>query len=199
MKKQIVIIHGGDTFDTYEEYLLNLRNLSLNFERTKLKGWKESLGQKLGDEYEIIMPTMPNKANAKYLEWKIWFDKLVPFLESEVILIGNSLGAIFLPKYLSENDFPKKVVATFLVAAPFDAEGTDYSLADFVLPSSLERFEKQGGKIFIYQSKDDPVVPFANAEKYKKSLPNAELCPFEDRQHFGQLEFPEIIEKIKKL
>lgn len=31
MKKQIVIIHGGDTFDTYEEYFEFLKNRQIDF------------------------------------------------------------------------------------------------------------------------------------------------------------------------
>jgi hypothetical protein len=38
----------------------------------------------------------------------------------------------------------------------------------------LSLLEKNGGKIFLYQSKDDSVVPFVNVEKYAKELPNAE-------------------------
>ncbi len=199
MKKQVIIIHGGDVFDSYEAYLSDLKNSTLDFERMKFKGWKDTLGEKLGTDYDVILPMMPNKANAKYVEWKIWFEKMIPFFELEVILIGHSLGGIFLAKYLSENKFPKNIMATFLVAAPFSNEGADYSLADFIVYPPLNRFAEQSKKIYIYQSKDDPVVSFPNSDKYKALLPNAELCMFEDRQHFNQKEFPELIEEIKNL
>jgi predicted alpha/beta hydrolase family esterase len=48
-------------------------------------------------------------------------------------------------------------------------------------------------------SKDDPVVPFEHAGMFKKALPDAEVMAFEDREHFNQETFPEIIELIKKL
>lgn len=201
MKKQIVIIHGGDTFDTYEEYLSGLKNWQIDFEeyRSGKTGWKSNLGKDLGSEYEAIMPNMPSKFNAKYLEWKIWFEKFIPFLEQEVIFVGHSLGGIFLAKYLSENSYPKKIVAVFLIAAPFNTENTDFSLADFTLPESLALLEKQAGKIFLYHSKDDPVVPFSAFENYKKALASAEARIFGDRGHFNQENFPELIEALLKL
>lgn len=201
MKKQVIIIHGGDTFQTYEEWFSYLQNKEFNFERFSrdIKGWKDNLRKELGDEYEVIMPEMPNKQNAKYAEWKIWFEKLFPFLNPEVILIGHSLGGIFLAKYVSENDFPKKIVATFLVAACFDDKVSGYPLGDFSLDSDLSNFEKRGGNIFLYHSKDDPVVPFADVKEYKNALPGATERIFDNRGHFHQGELPEIIDEIKSI
>src|SRR3989344_3659970 len=105
MKTQIVVIHGGDTFDTYEQYLSFLKNYKIDFERFRenKKDWKATLAEKLGENYEVISHSMPNKRNAKYIEWKIWFEKFIPFLNPEVILVGHSLGGAFLAKYFSEN------------------------------------------------------------------------------------------------
>ncbi len=74
MKKQAVLIHGGDTFENYEDYI----NFLKNFEIPDLsyfkddKNWKGSLGEKLGEDYEVLSPSMPSKINSKYSEWKIW-------------------------------------------------------------------------------------------------------------------------------
>ncbi len=200
MKKQIVAIHGGDSFDTHEEYVSFLKSFEIdNLEYFIRDNWKATLQEKLGDSFEVILPRMPNPFDARYAEWKIWFDKLVPFLSDGVTLIGHSLGGIFLAKYLSENKFPKTITATILVSAPFDDEEDEESLVDFVLPPSLELFASQGGKIFLYQSKDDTSVPPIECEKYKKALPNARVMMFEDKGHFTQEEFPELVESIKNL
>lgn len=98
----------------------------------------------------------------------------------------------------SENNISRKIKATILVAAPFDDEKSGKSLADFKLSSSLESFVKHGGKIYLIQSKDDPEVLFEQLEKYKKALPNAKTMIFENREHFNQESFPEIVELIKK-
>lgn len=201
MKKQVVVIHGGDTFDTYKEYLKFLKEWEIDFEdyRNGKSDWKKGLAEELGSGFEVIVPNMPNKINAKYLEWKIWFEKFVSHLNSEVILVGHSLGGTFLAKYLSENKFPKKILATFLVAPAYDDENADYSMADFQIPKSLDGLVEQGGKIFIYGSGDDPVVPAEDFEKYAQSLKNAEFRKFSDRGHFNQEKLSELIEDIKSL
>lgn len=137
--------------------------------------------------------------NAKYSEWKIMFDKLRPFFKNDLALIGHSLGGIFLAKYLSENKFPKKIRATFLVAAPYCDKNSKYSLGDFSLPENLNKFRKQGGEIFICHSQDDPFVSFADFKKYKHALPEAKEMIFKNRKHFNQTEFPELAGQIKKL
>lgn len=198
MKQQILIINGGSTFDTYDEYLSDLKNLELDFERLGRKGWKSWLKAEFEETFDIIIPKMPNPNNAKYNEWKIWFEKLIPFLKDDIILIGHSLGGIFLAKYLSENDFPKKIRATYLIAPPYDDKDSEYSLNDFILPKNLKKLSTQSGNVFIYHSKDDPIVPFVDAKKYKERLPKAELCVFRDREHFNQEKFPELLESIEK-
>ena len=193
MKKQIIVIHGGDTFETYEEYIFSLKSFEIDFEKMMSKGWKDNLEKDLGRGFEVVLPRMPNSFNAKYLEWKIWFEKIISFFENEVVLIGHSLGGIFLAKYLSENKFPKEILATFLVAAPYDDKNSDYSLADFTLKKDLGLLQNQFGKLFIYQSQDDDVVSFADFKKYKKALPNANFREFKNKRHFRQENFPEII------
>ncbi len=198
MKKQVVVIHGGDTFETYEEYLNFLRGYEIDIERYKSdkRDWKPWLRQRLGSDYEVILPIMPNKTNARFDEWKIWFEKFIPFLHDNVLLIGHSLGGTFLAKYLSENQFKKKIKAVFLVGAVYGRDSEGYSLVSFTLPTNLNL---QTETIYLYHSKDDSVVPFSALEQYKKALPNAQIRIFEDRGHFNQEEFPELAQDILNL
>jgi hypothetical protein len=198
--KQIVAIGGGNVFPTYEEYFSSLKDFipeSIEYFKES-QDWKSSLQNTLGDAYEVLIPRMPNRNNAKYLEWKIWFEKIFPFLNDEVILVGHSLGASFLAKYLSEESFPKKIVATLLVAGPYDSDG-QRAMVEFNLPDSLTLLAQQGGKIFLYHSKDDPVVSFSELAKYQEALPHAKARIFENRQHFNQESFPELVSDIKSL
>jgi len=70
------------------------------------------------------------------------------------------------------------------------------SLANFELKRPVSNLIKYTDKIFLYQSKDDDIVPFTNVEKYKQDLPNAKLLVFENRGHFNQEEFPELVENL---
>ncbi len=200
MKHQVVVIHGGDTFDTYASYLAFLKDFQIDFERYRVSkpGWKRTLGEKLGTGYEVIAPDMPDKANAKYVEWKIWFEKFIPYLEPEIILVGHSLGGTFLIKYLSENAMPKKVLGLFLIAPCFESTAED-SLADFVLQGSLSLVSQQAPDITLYHSEDDPVTPFANFKKFQSKFPGATARTFRDRGHFNQDVFPELIADIRAL
>ena len=139
MAKQIVLIHGGTTFETYEEYMAYLRSIKLTLEKIQKKDWKDNLANAL-PEFQVIYPKMPNAKNARYEEWKIWFEKLFPLLNNEVILVGHSLGAIFLAKYLSENTFPKKIKSLHLVAGPYDDTDCDEPLADFSLSGPVQNY-----------------------------------------------------------
>jgi len=198
MKKQIVVIHGGDTFESKEQYFKFLNNFEIDIERYKTSrdDWKPWLRQVLGDDYEVIIPIMPNKTNAQYDEWKLWMDKIMPFLNDDVILVGHSMGGSFLAKYLSESKFPKKIKAVFLIAAMFDYDDDGYSLQSFALPENLDL---QTDKIFLYHSKDDTVVPYRSLENFKAKFPNATVRTFEDRGHCNQETFPELAEDIKNL
>lgn len=196
MKQQVIVIHGADSFKSYERYLDALKNWEVALESFLPKNeWKMHLQEELGNDFQVLSPRMPNKQNARYAEWKIWFEKILPFVADGVILIGHSQGGLFLAKYLSENVFPKKIKALLLVAPPFS--NTEH-IGDFVLGESLENISQQCEIIHLYQSEDDPVVPYDEVERYKKALPMAEMHIFKDRGHFLQEDFPELLEEIKK-
>lgn len=193
-KRQVIVIHGGNSFRTHKEYISFLKKLRIDFARyrTGKKNWKGTLGAALGRKFEVVAPDMPNKMNAQYDEWKLWFRKFIPHLQRGVILVGHSLGGTFLAKYLSENTFPKKIRATLLVA-PSLAAGS------FVPPRNLKELEKQGGRIFLYHSRDDRVVSFAHFMEYQKRLPRTISRVFKNRGHFNQARFPELVRDIRSV
>lgn len=197
--RQLVVIHGGDAFDSYVNYIEHLKAIEVKLEDFDRKGWKPWLFTELGDAYQIFPLRMPNASNATYLEWKIWFQKYLPFLEDGVVLLGHSLGGIFLAKYLSENEVPVSVKATILISPPFDTDSEAGSLGDFVLPDSLDGLAQRGGEIHIFHSEDDQVVPYTEVDKYKTHLPSATIHRFKDRGHFVNETFPEALELIRSL
>ena len=143
---------------------------------------------------------MPLQDNARYDDWKIHFERYLPKLKNHIILIGSSLGGIFLAKYLSENKFPKKILSVYLICPPFDNTLPSEDLVNgFKLKSNLSLIEKNCRKINLLFSKDDGVVPVAHAEKYKKKLKNASIIIYKSKNgHFNISKFPELIKMIKK-
>ncbi len=198
-KIQILIIHGGMTFKNTKDYLhfLKTRKVSLQ----KKTSWTDDyLQDKLGQKIEIIRPRMPLQDNAKYNHWAIHFKKYITQLKGEVILIGISLGGIFLAKYLSENRLQNKVLSTYLICPPFD--NTLYNedlVGGFQLKSDLSLIESNCINLYILFSKDDDVIPVSHAKKYQQKFKRAEVIVYPSKNgHFQISKFPEIIKLIKR-
>lgn len=202
-KQQVFYIHGGSAYSNYDDFLEVLRTRTIRDlpGAETLKKWTATLVEDLGEEYEVFMPSMPNSQNAKYQEWKIWFERYFEYLKDDIILLGWSQGAYFLVKYLLENDLPFKVKALVLLAGPFDNEGLvgedggDFAFAN----TKVGELARKTDNIFILHSEDDPIVPFSAAQKYKMALPGAKLVTFTDKNHFLVEKFPELLDIITEI
>jgi uncharacterized protein len=199
-KSQIFIIHGGTTFKSKKDFLNYLKIKKVSLE--KKTSWAlEYLDKNLGKYFQIVRPKMPLKEDAKYEEWKIFFERHFPLLKNNITLIGVSLGGIFLAKYLSENKFPKKIKAVFLICPPFDntTEGEDL-VGGFRLQKDLNKLDNSSKNVYLMFSKDDPIVPISHADKYRQRLKKANIIIYENKNgHFMVEKFPELIKIIKKL
>ncbi len=197
-KRQILIIHGGMTFKSDKDYVkwLQTREISLK----ERKRWQADLEKKLGSRFEVMRPRMPLSENAKYRDWKITFERYIPLLRKDAILIGNSLGGIFLAKYLSENKLPRAALSVYLVCAPFDDTLPTEDLAGgFKLKKDLSFIGKNCKNLHILFSADDDIVPVAHAEKYRKALPDAHIGIYKNKKgHFTAPRFPEILKLIER-
>jgi predicted alpha/beta hydrolase family esterase len=199
-KKQIIFIHGGMTFKNKKDYFSYLKNKEISLDK-RIRWNEEYLDKELGKNFQIIRPNMPLSQYAEYKDWKIWFEKYIPYLRSNVILVGVSLGGIFLAKYLSERNFSKKILATILICPPFDdtLSGEDL-VGGFKLKSDLSLIERNSKNLILMFSKNDDVVPIKHAEKYKSKLKNAKVIIYKNKNgHFKVAKFPEIIKIIKTL
>ncbi len=199
LKPQIFFVHGGMTFYNKKNYFhyLKTREISL----VKKVSWTgEYFHKKLGRDCDIIQPRFPLEDDAKYADWKIYFTRFFPYLRDGVILIGSSLGGIFLARYLSENRFPKKIRSVYLVCSPFDKSGLLEDLGGgFRLKSDLSLITKNCPRVTFLFSQNDDVVPAAHAGKYAKKLPQARVIVYPHiKGHFRISEFPEIIKMIRE-
>lgn len=197
MKKQIIFIHGGDSYNTYEEYFENLKKKEVTLEYfLRERKWGQNLQEDLVENYQVLSPNMPNKNNARYEEWAILFEKIIALVDDSIILIGHSLGAMFLVKYLAENTIPKRIAGLFLVAGPHNNTA---DIGRWRIPDSLENIETQCKNIHLFHSEDDPTVPVSELEIFEKAIPSAKIHLFKDRGHFVQPHFPELIEIVKNI
>jgi len=160
MKKQILFIQGGGE-GAYEEdgkLVVSLQNT-------------------LGDAYAVYYPQMPNERDPDYELWKAQIRKDLAVLQSEVILIGHSLGSSFLLKYLAEEKIEKAIAGIFLMATPYwGGDGWQYEGYErIVLPEGFASKLPGGAPIFLYHSRDDDIVPFAHLALYAEKLPQATI------------------------
>ncbi len=198
-KTQIFLVHGGTTFKNRTDYIDFLKHRKIRL-KEKICWSDEYIRKKLDDKFEIIKPRMPLQDNAKYKDWKIYFERFIPHFKDNVILIGSSLGGIFLAKYLSENKLPKKILSTFLICPPFDNSIPEEDLVGgFELSSDLTLLDNCSKKLYLMFSRDDDVIPISHAKKYQEKLKNAKIITYKSKNgHFNISEFPEIIKMIKE-
>jgi predicted alpha/beta hydrolase family esterase len=194
--EQVLIIHGGHSFSSYDRYIEALRADEIDYERLKPQTqWKSWIAGQLPD-IDVLLPTFPNKDNAVFDEWTIYFEKLLPFLKDDVQIIGHSLGAMFLAKYLNQRPLNKPVKRLVLIAGGYDDE-TDGDLGSFKVTSAAN-LPKSAKEIHLFHSKDDPVVPFTELAKFHSDLPTASIHMLENRGHFNDAAFPELLELLKQ-
>lgn len=198
--RQLIIINGWSVFRDNNDFCESLAKKKYDPFEDK-RDWKDRLIIQAKDTHQCINPMMPNSRNAIYRAWRIRFEKIFSYLNDDgVILIGHSLGGMFLLKYLSERGFPKKIHQLHLVSSVIDEswiEDEEKYLGDFVFDlKGLANIQSKTDRIFVYHSTDDPMVPYSHAERLASYLPSAKLITFNDRGHFKQPEFPELLENI---
>ncbi len=201
MKKQIILLKGWEAKENFKDFYDFLESQDFNpYEENELK-WSDILDRDLWEDFEVIKFPRPNSGFADYKAWKIIFEKTIPYLKQNFILLGHSLGATFLVKYLEEDDkydLKDKVEKIFLVAPAYKDDEKEV-LWNFNFSKPLDNLKKIQEKIIIFWSKDDFIVAFSNIKDFKIELPKAKFMIFENRGHFLQEDFNELIKLLKNI
>ena len=206
MKKQFIYINGWVPKENFSSYYDMLEKLEYNPYEEKFLSWNKTLGEKLWDDWEYFRAPLHNRDFADYTAWKIMFEKMIPYLNSEIYLAGWSLGWSFILKYIGENDGildPKtwkkiKIKKLFLLAtAVSDTPEELMGNFAFDLEEVYTRVARWCWEIYIYHSTDDDIVPYEQSLLIKNYFPEAIFRDFYDRGHFyKESELPELIEDI---
>lgn len=184
MKKQVLFIHGAGE-GAYEAD----------------KQLAASLQQSLGPEYEVHYPVMPDEENAPYEQWKHQIETELATMQEPIILIGHSVGASIVLKYLSEIEVKKSIAGISLIANPFwGGSGWRYEgYEELALPKEFPTRLPKGASLFLYHSRDDEVVPFAHLALYADHLPQATVRELDGRGHQLNNDLSEVAADIKSL
>lgn len=166
MKKQVLFIHGAGGYEEDMKMAASLRDM-------------------FGAAFDMRYPKMPDEDSLEYKAWKNQIAKELAAMDGEVILVGHSLGASVLLKYLSEERVGKPVAGLFLVAVPYwGAE--DWEVKEYTLREDFASRLPDEPPIFFYHGRDDEVVPFGHLALYEAKLPWATFRGFDGLGHqFG--------------
>lgn len=132
----------------------------------------DNLQAGLGQAYQVHYPEMPDADNPKYAAWRDKIAQESASLEGQVVLVGHSLGASLLLKWLSETPLVQPLAGLFLLAPPY-WDDPEWRIAEYVLRQDFASTLQQGLPVFLYHCQDDEVVPFAHLALYKAHLPQA--------------------------
>jgi len=131
-----------------------------------------SLSKHLGANYNVRYPKMPDDKASPDFGWGEKIGSEIAATPGEVILIGHSLGASMLLKFLSENAVNRPIRGLFLLATPFWSGEEDWQKGlklheDFgsALPKDVP--------IFLYHNRDDEEIDISHLAKYETKLPQA--------------------------
>ena len=166
----------------------------MGYECVKCCGWNYLHLQKLNDieGFTCDLRNMPDPITARRSIW-------LPFMKDELgvdedtVIIGHSSGACAAVRFAEEN----KVAGLILVGA-YTTDGGDATEAASGYFEDEWRWEKareNAGFIVLFGSTDDPFLPWSEQETVATSL-GAELHKYEDRGHFMDSKFPELIKAV---
>ncbi|MCQ6563767.1 RBBP9/YdeN family alpha/beta hydrolase [Paenibacillus mendelii] len=181
MKRHILFIQGGGqgAYEADEKLAMHLQD-------------------SLGSDYDVLYPRMPDEEKPVYEAWRDVIAEDLAGQDGEVIVVGHSLGASFLLKYLSEEEFTTPIAGVFLIASPYwGAE--DWEVGEYMLSEDFAWKLSGIQRIFFYHSRDDVWVPFAHLAMYAEKLPKAVLREFDGRGHQFNNDMTEVAQDIKSL
>jgi predicted alpha/beta hydrolase family esterase len=179
MKRLVLFIHGAGEGAYEEDGLL-----------------AASLQTALGPIYEVRYPKMVNEASPEYADWKPQIASELAALDGEIFLVGHSVGASVLLKYLSEELVEQPVAGLFLLAAPYWGADEFWSWDEVQLPKDIAAKLAGIPRIFLYHSRDDEIVPIAHLALYAARFPQATIREVDGRGHQFGNDLADIAEDI---
>ena len=181
MKNRVLFVHGGGQGAHEED-----------------KKLATSLEDALGIGYEVRSPKMPNEDSPEVEAWKVRISEELAAMDGEVVLVGHSLGAFVLLKYLSEEEPEKPVAGLFLVAAPYIGTG-GWEVEEGALREDFASGLPEGLSVFLYHGREDEVVAFEHLALYAEVLPRATIREFDGRGHQFDEDLSEVALDVQEL
>jgi uncharacterized protein len=182
MRKQVLFVQGGGE-GAYKD-------------DAKLAA---SLGRELGPDYQVRYPAMPNEDEPDYTAWKQRIAEELEAMGDGTILVGHSIGASVLMKFLAESEPKQSLAGIFLIAAPFWHDDDVWRWKEVELPKDVSTRLPDAVRLFLYHGRDDEIVPFAHVAMYAKAIPHAVVRRLDGRNHQLNDDLSDVAADIKCL
>ncbi len=165
--------------------------------------WFPWLKEKLIETgHEVIVPRFPTMLGQSLNSWKNAFDQQVGPINSNMILIGHSLGAGFILNLLEESPVP--VIASFLVCGflgkldlpTYDVLNESFVCRDF----DWTKIQNNYGYCCVINTDNDPYVPLEKGEELAQKLAvNMTLIPGAKHinEEAGYTSFPFLLDRVQ--
>jgi uncharacterized protein len=163
--------------------------------------WLAGELRKLGNEVKV--PKLPTPEGQSLDSWKKAFYSQVGNLTPNMVLVGHSLGPGFILNLLEDS---KVVIEGIFLVSGFlgDIGNTDFDTINKSFVSrdfNWTKIKQCAGKIYVYNSSNDPYVPLSKGEELAKRL-NVPLTVIENGGHLnasaGYKTFPKLLDDIVK-
>ena len=156
-----------------------------------------SLAHHLGEGYNLRYPQMPVEEEPKYAAWASALANELAAADSTLVLVGHSLGASLVLRYLALNTVAPVPVGVFLVSAPFIGK-QGWSYAEFELPASAGKNLRHMQLVF-YHGGADEMVPAKHMDLYKQAFPHATMRLLAGRNHQLDDDLSDVAADIRRL
>jgi hypothetical protein len=145
----------------------------------------DSLQRALGSGFAVHYPPMPDEENAPYEEWRDLIAQRLRELPVRVVMVGHSVGASVLLRWLSEGAPDEAMLGVFLIAGPFwGGDGWHYEGYEELelVPGIADRL-RPDLPVVLYHCRDDAVVPFAHLALFAHEIPGATIRAYDTGGH----------------
>jgi uncharacterized protein len=156
-----------------------------------------SLRGSLGQAYHVNYPRMPDEHDPNFELWRHDIEKELASLRGPAILVGHSVGAYILLRFLAEQNVEHSLAGTFLIATPF--VGDKGWRLEGALEKSFATKLPRHTPMFLYHCRDDTVVPFEHLRLYEQEIPRAAVRVFDQGGHQLNNDLSRVAEDIKHI
>ena len=148
--------------------------------------------------FDVALPQMPNSDRPTIGEWISFIADLVGEPDRKTVMIGHSLGAQAVVRYLETLGAHGKAVGrTVLIASSFPAgmtpaEADERTGGDLILRPWLTvgvdpgNVRKAAGECVVILSRDDPYIPFEEAKASFQKFLGARIIVETGRGHLNE-------------